>query len=814
MLRNLVKVAIRALLKQRFYSAINVAGLTISMASCMFILLYVNYELSYDSFFERSDRIYKLALERKYPDHVTFFASSPPAFAKVIKQDYPEVERTLILGGPYDNVVVSYKASETDIRSFEEDHLMAADSTFFSFFSLPLIKGNPATALVDRSSVVLSESSARKYFGNEDPIGKHIEGDFGEFIVTGVCEDLPANCHFRFDMLFSAYGSGSLTQENYIRFYGYVYVELKPGADPTALEKKFPKMVDTYAAPQIQARYNQSWEDYTKAGNGYRYFLQPLRSIHLDPTNMDDPLTPSGSIYYVYALVTVAVVILVIACINFMNLATARSSARALEVGIRKTMGSQKVQLVFQFLLESVLLAVLSASLALFMVKSLLPAFSNLTQKELIFNFDVNLVLGLIGFTLLVGILAGLYPSFVLSGFKPAVVLKGNFSGSGQGIWLRNALVVIQFTISITLIIGTITVMDQLAYMRSKKLGFDKDNVMIIDRAFSLREKFNSFADEVRDLPGVVAAGGASNIMGVKGSYMGDQYQPEGSNEIFTAKGLAMDDYFPEAIGFEIVEGRFFTKETDDSLSLVLNESAVKAYGIRNPIGSRLMRPEQNRDGTPITSVLTIVGVMKDFHFQPLRDEISPVVFRSAEYFRRLGSPYIAVKINGDMPEAVKRVEDLWKKFAPDQPFKYSFLDENLENEYAEESRSGRLFSLFSAIAIFIACVGLFGLSAYTATLRTKEIGIRKVMGSSVGNIVILLARNFTGLVLISFVLATPLAWWLMREWLSNFAYRTTLSVGTFLAAGAAAFGIAWVTVSYQSIKAAIANPVKALRNE
>jgi len=814
MIRNLFKVAIRSLMKQRVYAAINVIGLTISIASCMLIMLYVNYEMSYDSFIDRSDRIYKLALERKYPDHVTFFSSSPPAFAKVIKQDFPEVERTLVIGGPYDNVVLNYKKSDTEVKSFEEDYILAGDSTFFKFFSFKLIKGNPATALADRANIVLTETTAKRYFGDEDPMGKTLSGDFGDFTVTGIMQDVPSNCHLKFDMLFSAYRFGGLTRENYIRFFGYVYVELKPGADPKELEQKFPKMVETYAAPQILTQYNESWEGYTKAGNGYRYFLQPLRSIHLDPTNMDDPLTPSGSIYYVYILISVALVIMVIACINFMNLTTARSSERALEVGIRKTMGSQKSQLVIQFLLESLILAALSAGLAVLLVEAFMPAFRNITQKNLYVVFDTKLVLSLVGFTLLVGLLAGLYPSFVLSGFKPAVVLKGNFSSSNSGTWMRNALVVVQFTVSITLIVGTIAVIDQLEYMRSKKLGFDKENVLIVDRAFALRTKFNAFADEVRRLPNVVSAGGSSNIMGIKGSYIGDQYQPEGSSEIFTAKGLVMDDYFPATIGFEIVEGRFFTKETDDSLSLVLNESAVKAYGIKNPIGSKLLRPEQYADGTRATIPLTIVGVMKDFHFQPLRDEISPIVFRSGDYFRMFGSAFLAVKVNGNMTDAARSVENIWKQFAPDQPFKYSYLDVSLEREYAEESRSASLFSIFSGIAILIACVGLFGLSAYTTNLRTREIGIRKVMGSSVRGIVILLSRDFTVLVLISYVLATPLAWWLVQEWLSNFAYRTTLGPGTFLLAAITAFGIAWATVSYQSIKAALSNPVKALRNE
>jgi putative ABC transport system permease protein len=812
MLQNFVRVALRSLIKQKVYSAINIVGFAVSICACLLILLYVQYELSYDDFNPKSDRVYKMALERIYPEHRTFYSIIPHSFASAMKKDFPEVENTLIMGGPFNQTVVTYKVSESETKSFEEDGFMVADSSFFDFFDLEMIKGDKKTALSKQQQVVITEEMAKKYFGDVDPIGKTLGGDNGELTVTGVCKSMPANSHLKFSFLGSA-NTPFFRRELYTSFSAHVYVLLKPGTDVKALEAKFPQMVDTYAAPQIERNLGKSWEDYKKAGNGYRYWLQPITDIHLDPTNLEGTITPSGNGDYVKILSYVSILILVIACINFMNLATARSAERAREVGVRKTMGSPKSQLIYQFLTESILVAVVATGLAVLLAFLLLPQFNSLAQKQLALTFNTTFILTLAGFAIAVGVLAGLYPAFVLSGFNPVVVMKGNFSGSSRGAWMRNGLVVFQFMISIILIVGTLVVGQQMRFMQTKNLGFDKDQVIYLDRAFNLEDKLQTFTDELRDNPNIKAVGVASAMVGRQGDFFGEQFQPEGSTEVLTVKTMVADDNFSQMIDFQLNDGRFFTEETNDSLNIILNEVAVKTLGLADPVGRRLTAATDNNDGTQTMRTFTVAGVVKDFHFQSLRDEITPLVIFSNEFLRF--NRFITIRVKPENAQAtLAQIETRWKTLVPGQPFRYSYLDDNIQREYAEEKRSGQLFSVFSGLAIVIACVGLFGLSAYTASLRTKEIGVRKVLGASVTGVTVLLSKDFTKLVIIAFVLAVPVSWWLMNNWLQSFAYRITPGVGSFLLAGGAALTIAWFTVSYQSIKAAMVNPVTSLRSE
>ncbi len=818
MLTNFLRVAFRNLVKQRIYSVINVLGLAVSITACLLIMLYVRHETSYDDFVPEGDRIYKLGLERKYPNHSTFYASVPDGYAGAMRRDFPEVESTLHLLGAINDVPITYEMPGQDAKTFEEDNIYFADSTFFSFFPVTLVNGDPATALAVPNQIVISRAVAERFFGAEEPLNKTLKSNFGEFKVTGVFEKWPVNSHLNFEMMASFNSAQFFDRENYISFNSHLYVKLKPGSDAKALEAKFPKMVDQYASAQIERELRQSWEDYRKAGNGYRYFLQPLTSIHLDPTNLEFTTTPSGNRRYVLGLSLIAALILVIACINFMNLATARSASRAREVGMRKVMGSVKGQLITQFLLESIILSVISTFIAVAATYMLLPAFNTLVEKSLPFAIDGVLIFSLSGFALVVGALAGIYPAFVLSSFNPVEVMKGSFSRSSSGLLLRNGLVVFQFMISVFLIVATLLVGKQMSFMQNKDLGFNKESVLMIDRGFQLDRNTQPFLDKVRAMPEVSSAAKTSARVGNRDDVFGQMFQPAGSTEVLTVKSMLIDDDFASTIGFSMKEGRSFSRETSDSLNVLLNETAVKTLGLKDPVGQRLTNSDLFRGNAELQKerVFTIVGVVSNFHFQSLRDEITPLVIFNLEVFNRNpGSNFIAVRIKeGKHQEAIANLEALWKELVPNRPFTYEFLEDNLNQGYAQERQSSQVFRVFSGLAIVIACVGLFGLSAFTAGQRTKEIGIRKVLGASVPAVVLLLSKDFTKLVLIALVLAIPVAWYLMDSWLSGFAYRIDIGVDSFIVAGIVALAIAWLTVSYQSIKAAIVNPVNSLRRE
>jgi putative ABC transport system permease protein len=814
MLKNYLKIALRSLVKQKVYSLINILGLTVGIASCLLIVLFVKNEFSYDDFHPNAERIYKVALERKYPNHSTYYAIIPHSYAEVMDHDFPEVQQSVRMGGPFNNIIVNYKTPTNDEKQFEENFVMAADSNFFKFFNIAVIKGMPDKALVNLNDIVLTEETAKRYFGSDEPLGKTLRIFNQDFNVSAICENIPDNSHFKFDFLFkwndNFFGGG---RANFISFSAHTYLELTAGADPKSLEAKFPQMVDTYASSQIERDLGKSWEDYKKEGNGYRYFLQPLRGIHLDPTNIEAKMSPGGNINYVYFLIIVAVLILVIACINFMNLATARSAERAREVGLRKAMGSLKGQLVSQFLVESIVLSLFSTILAAGVAQLALPFFNDPADKELAFSFSPLLIGGLVGVAVIVGFLAGSYPAFALSSFNAVAVMKGNYSGSKGGSWLRNGLVVFQFSISIVLIVGTLVIGRQMRFMQEKSLGFNKEQILVVERAGVLQNGLQTFIDELKQIPNVETSAGSFSLLGRQGDFFGSQFIPEGSSEILTTKTMGIDDDFAQTVGFQFVEGKGYSKETNDSLSIILNESAVKTLELTDPIGKKLSQVQRTPNGN-VTVQYTVVGVIKDFNFQSLRDHITPLTIQSVESFGG-GAAYIYARIKGDeLSTTVAAVEDKWKQMVPGQPFKFLFLDENLNTQSDAEQRAGKIFGVFSMLAIVIACVGLFGLAAYTTSLRTKEIGVRKVLGASVSNIVFLLSKDLVKLILIAFVIAIPLSWYIMDNWLSDFAYHIEIGVGVFVIAGASALLISWITVSYQSIRAAIVNPIKSLRSE
>ncbi|RLD24917.1 MAG: hypothetical protein DRI71_01145 [Bacteroidetes bacterium] len=811
MLVNYIKIAFRSLLKNRVYSFINIFGLTIGIVSVVLIMMFVSHESSFDKFHENNENIYKVTLERMYPTYNTFYAIIPHSYAEVMQKDFPEVQSVVrVFGGGNNEVAITVIKDNNEEEVFEEAGLLRADSNFFDFFSFKLLNGEADKVLSNPNDVVLTESIALKFFGTLDVIGKQLSIGQQNINVTGTCEDPPVNSHIQFSMVVAATGNPFLQTVNYMGFSSHTYLLIDKNASPNALEDKFDDMVANYAAAQVERSLGTSFEDYIAAGNGYRYYLRPITDIHLDPENIESKFAGGGNKTFVFILVSIAVLILIIACINFMNLATARASERAREVGVRKTLGSYKSQLIMQFLSESVVIAFISMILALIILQLVLPSFNEITNLHLSLGLeDVSLISGIVVFSLLVGLLAGIYPAFFLSSFNPAYVLKGSMATGKSGVWLRNSLVVFQFTISIILIGGTITVYKQLLFMQNKDLGFDTEQILVLNNAFALGDKAKTFRDEVVALPGVVAAGVGSFVPG--SGYIGFQFQLEGSDEVITTNSLNGNEDFRKVLDLKLSEGRFFSEDFDDSLSVILNRAAVEAYGLVDPIGKKIFGNQLN---PPAKIPLTIIGIVEDFHFMSLKNEITPLVMLDNDGpFGFLFNFAIKLKTE-DISSTIEQVGEKWELLTENQPYKYDFLDTRLNDQYKAEQASGKLFGIFAVLAIFIACVGLFGLAAYTANQKTKEIGIRKVLGSSVWQVVLLLTKHFTILVIVSIVISMPVIYYAMDSWLSNFAYKTSIGISTFIIAGAAAMLIAWITVSYQSLKAAIVNPVDSLSSE
>ncbi len=805
MWKNYLKTGIRSLLRTKAYSIMNIMGLSVAMACSVVILLYVKHEVSYDKFYPEGDRIYRMVLERIYPAHVNFFAVIPSGFAEAVSNEIPEVEgATRLIGQPNFRQLVKYEDN-----TFEEGYIFIADSNFVELLGLEMLKGDPKNALKNVGTIVISESTALKYFGDVDPIGKNMEIDGNSVEVRGVMSDIPNNSHIRADFLLSATGLQFLQIPNYLGFSSYTYLKLAEGTDPRNVEAKIPAVVKKYASGQIERQLGISYQEYMQAGNGYNYFLQHIGDIHLH-SKLESEIKPNGNILYVYLFLSIALFIIIIACVNFVNLATTRSTDRAKEVGMRKVMGSSKGNLVFQFLTESVLVALISCVLAMFMVKLFVPVFNDLAQMQLAFGFvNLDLMALFLAIAVFTGLLAGLYPAFYISALKPTVVMKGAFKTSAKGLWIRNSLVVFQFFISIVLIASTLVVYKQMHFIQNKQLGFDKENLMVIDRV-NVIEDPESFRSHLLTLPEVSASSVSSTLPG--GLHFGVQFQIPGQQDILTTKSIVGDDHFLKTLGIKIVEGRGFSEDYNDSLSVILNKAAVAVLDLEDPIGAKLRRTD-NGNNEPQLLEFTVIGISDDYNFESLHQEVTSLAIFSME-----GQPFaqnISLRLSStNMHSTIDKIKSMWDDFAPDQPFIFAFLDSNLDALYRAEKVSAKLMGLFAMIAVIIACVGLFGLVAFTINQRKKEIGIRKVLGSTITNVVILLTKDYAKLVIAAFVIAAPVAWILMNNWLENFAYRIDIGPGLLIVAGLLAAIIAILTISYLSIKAALANPVNSLRSQ
>jgi putative ABC transport system permease protein len=791
MLNNYFKIALRNIKKNKGYSTINIMGLAVGIACALLIFMWVDDELSYDSFHTKSDRIYRLC-SRITRNGTTLDQAQTPALLPVtLMQDFPEVEQAVKLGWPFE-ITTQYED-----KFFTETDILPVDSTFFDVFSFKLIRGDPSKALNQPLSLVLTEETAERYFGDEEPVGKVITlaGQY-PLNVTGVVENIPRNSHFHFDMLLSMITLPP-REPGWFNNDFRTYIVLQEGYDYRQLEAKFPDFVIKYLG-----RGNAGWQS---EGDSYEYYLQPLTDIHLT-SDIEAEFEPNGNKTYVYIFTITAVFILLIACINFMNLSTSKSASRASEIGIRKVVGSYKRQLVFQFLCESILLSVIALVAAGVLVYLALPHFNNLVGKDFSLT-DYNLALiisALTGITLFVGLAGGIFPAFYLSSLKPAIIIKGKLREGSATSKLRNALVVFQFSITIALFIGTFIVGRQLNYLQSKRLGFDKEQVVILKNLSSLGDKRSVFKESLRKYPAISAVAGSFSLPG--GPFINYDFYPDDSEMLLLNFGRCEPDFI-NALKLEMADGRFFSDEIPgDSLALIINETAAAHLQWEEPVGKSLSTMGRR---------FRVIGVVKDFHYKSLHSTVEPMALFNLGLNLPWPERYIAVRINkGDITRTIEFISDEWIEMTSDKPFEYSFLDEDYNSLYHNEARTGTLFKIFSIIAIFIASLGLIGLASYTAEQRAKEISIRKVCGAGVISIIVLLSKEFLKWVLIANLIAWPAAYFFMEKWLQNFAYKTNIEPETFLIAAVLAAAAAVGAVFYQTISAAFKNPVENLKYE
>ena len=818
MFKNYFKIAWRNLLKRKTYAFINIFGLALGAAICLLIVLFIKSEKSFDTWRENSDNVYRMVLKRQYPGRATSYAIIPQSFSKTVKDELPEVEETVRIFNFFNNGTFQLKYGD---KKYEETKVFFVDPSFFKIFTSEFLYGSPEESLTKPNSAVVTETIAEKYFGSADQaVGKILqpEGANSQPIeITAVCKDWPENSHFTFNLLLTTSGNDNFDQINYVGFSAYTYLLLNKNASPEKLEASFPGIITKFAAGDIEKQFATTVEKFNSDGNGYTYYLQPLKEIYLN-SHLENEFRANGNATTLYIFVIVALFILFIAGINFINLSTARSSERAREVGIRKTFGSEKRALIIQFIVESFLLSFISMFVAVGLYALLVPVFNDISGKTFTLNtllsFDVILLL--ISFTCITGLLAGIYPAFVLSSFKPIEVLRGKFKSGKQGRFLRSGLVVFQFSISVILIICTLVVNKQMHYMTSEKLGFQKEQTLIIERTDLLGENTRAFKNEIKNIKGVTSVTSTTALPGQQ-NYFGSSWATlENRNQPMTGRGIIVDDEYLKTLNLTLVEGRFFSKDfPTDSLAVVINEKAAKELGLQNPVGSRIISNDDflnAQDGTQFT--YEVIGVVKDFHYQSLHEPITPLVFTNGARFNNiLGLAAVHVEGNS-FAFAIDEIETIWKKFVNDKPFTYQFLDQTIEQQYQAESRARKVFTFFSLITIFIACIGLLGLAAYTTRQRVHEIGVRKVLGASVGNIIGMLSIDFIKLIFLATLIAVPIAWYAMHNWLQNFAYHISTIWDLFMIATLIVIMTAFLTISFQAIKAAIANPVKSLRTE
>jgi len=806
MFKNYLKTAVRSFLRQKIYVFINMIGLAVGIASSLLIFLFVNHHLNYDTFHQKGDQIYRLILDGKIGGQELLSAYTATPIAPTMQQDYPEVEAYCRVN------VWGRSVVRIDDRHFEEK-IMGVDSTFFQMFSFPLMEGEVASALAAPHQVVLSQSTAKRIFGQTSAMGQMIfVGSYDEpFKVTGVFQDLPENSHLEADVMISFMTNHRADHSNWLSNSFNTYVQLAADTDPRTLESKLPEMITKHVGPELQEYLGISIQDFMNQGNRYGLYLQALADIHRNPS-IEQDTKPAIDPKYLIVFSAIALLIIIIAAINYMNLSTARAAKRAKEVGIRKVSGSTRNMLIAQFLVESVVLSVLSLFIAILIIELVLPYFNTLLDGHFYIPYFAEwyVLPALVGLVVAIGMLAGSYPAFFLSSFKPVKVLHSSVKNSMKNGRLRSALVVLQFSISLILIIGTLVMFRQIHYMLHKDLGYDDEQLLVVERAHVIGDQVEAFKDQLKALPGVANVTGSTAVPFRTNNNNG--YKIEGrQDESFLMASNWVDYDFFDTYGIALKQGRnFSTSFGSDQKAVLINQSATKEFSLTEPLSTRFI---DGMDSTGKPIYLQVIGVSSDFNFESLHRGIGPYIFKFKTEDDNWG--YFTLKLTmEDLPETLKQIKKVWAEFSNNTPMQYFFFNDEFAQQYKEEQQNARLAILFTILAIVIASLGLFGLTSFTTEQRTKEIGVRKAMGSSSLQVVLLLSREITLLVLISTIIACPVAWYVLSNWLNNFYYSISLSPLYFGLAFIIGLGIALLTVSFQAIKAAHTNPATALRYE
>lgn len=808
MLKHYLLISGRNIIRNKFYSIILVCGLSVGVAASLILTMYVWNELSYDTFHEKKERIFLVGVDSKEGEEEVQSGWTTPPTGPAMLEYFPEIETAARLCFWFDDMVVSREE-----KQYAEKNIIGADSTVFNVFTIPFIAGDPRTALTEPNSIVISEKMAKKYFGTSNPMGQtlHFESFFTECVITGIMEDYPENSHFNVDIFFSLSSLKTINFDfsHWQNHTFSTYVLLQPNVSSQEVEGKMAQFVKANLGPYLMKQYQKSYEEVYKGNDHYTLFLMPLKEVHLSTMIFEDR---EGKQMLTYALALIGLIIIILACINYTNLATVLSLSRAREVGIRKATGSKSSSLFYQFIIESILLAFIGLFISLVLIECCLPFFNELTNQSLQLRYSNPVLIGaLFTFTLVIGLLSGFVPALTFSSFNPIQALKGNATVKGNRQWLRNSLVVFQFSICVIMIVSTIVVYKQLSYMTSKNVGFSKEQLLVIKRPDGLGKNKLAFKNELLKMAGIQSVSFSQTTPGRSFDGHGQHFAGTPADEIHTIYPLVADEDILQTLDLKLEKGKGFKDQKSDKPYAILNETAIRSLNLKDPLNQTIDR------GTLGNEAVEIIGVVKDFNFKSFHYAVEPLVIYSldVEKDRQHRANFVLVKISGEnIPSLLQSIEGKWKSLTENYPFEYSFMDEDFNKLFERERTMGKVYTIFSVISISIACLGLLGLASFFANKRTKEIGIRKIVGASLINIGLLLCKDFARLIIIAVLIGSSLSAYIMYTWLQNFVYRTEINWWIYALAGLSILAIALFTVSWHIYRASTRNPVETLRYE